>query len=444
MLIDFKLKNFLSYKDLQTFSMVKGNTVRKNERVEDFKKISLLKFGAIYGANAAGKSNLVKALNYMKYIILNGPNKDKPSFNYRFDHKMENEPTYFEVTLMLDGDTLAYGFEYLSNEHKFTSEWVWNVDDEKYVFNRDVINNTLTTDYTNKNDEFLKTLDMFRWLEDNELLLRRVAISSKISETTYSDMIKRIFIWFLYYLRITTPNRILTSGNYFMDGNKMHILGELLKSFDTGIEEIKTIEYSAESAFNDLPKHIISSAKERWLNSSKSKKISMLYRTEDDLWKVTVKNVIDDENVEFKYERLCFYHTGSKFPLTLKNESDGTIRLLDLAEILVSDEEDITYIVDELDRCLHPQLTCKFIDEFLKLSEKKKIQLVVTTHESRLLDFEILRRDEIWFTEKKNNISTLYSLEEFNVRFDKKIDKAYLNGRFGGVPVFDTIFPTFK
>ena len=79
---------------------------------------------------------------------------------------------------------------------------------------------------------------------------------------------------------------------------------------------------------------------------------------------------------------------------------------------------------------------------FFELSENKNVQLVVTTHESRLLDFDLLRRDEIWFVKKQENgDSEIYSLEDYNERFDRKIDKAYLEGRYGGVPVFTSLFP---
>lgn len=115
--------------------------------------------------------------------------------------------------------------------------------------------------------------------------------------------------------------------------------------------------------------------------------------------------------------------------------------MLDLLEILLLGNNK-TYVVDELDRCLHPSLTYKFIETFLQKAANSNIQLIVTTHESRLMDFDLLRRDEIWFVNKKETgVTDIYSLEEYNERFDKKIDKAYLEGRYGGVPVFSTIFP---
>ena len=117
------------------------------------------------------------------------------------------------------------------------------------------------------------------------------------------------------------------------------------------------------------------------------------------------------------------------------------MRMLDLIEILLSNEPK-TYVIDELDRCLHPSLTYKFVKSFLQLAAKRNVQLIVTTHESRLMDFDLLRRDEIWFVNKRENgTSDIYSLEEYNTRFDQKVDKAYLDGRYGGVPIFNTVFP---
>ena len=146
-----------------------------------------------------------------------------------------------------------------------------------------------------------------------------------------------------------------------------------------------------------------------------------------------------EENVICK--TIKFSHGKKNILFDLSEESDGTVRVLDLLEVLLSGEGK-TYVIDELDRCLHPSLTYKFVDTFLKLAEQKHIQLIVTTHESRLMDFDLLRRDEIWFVNKrKSGESDIYSLEEYNARFDQKIDKAYLEGRYGGVPVFSTVFP---
>jgi AAA15 family ATPase/GTPase len=117
------------------------------------------------------------------------------------------------------------------------------------------------------------------------------------------------------------------------------------------------------------------------------------------------------------------------------DESDGTNRLMDILPILsMSDKKPMIFFIDELDRSLHPNLCYQFIQDFLAKSGES--QLIVTTHESNLLTFDLLRRDEIWFVEKnKQGATALYSMEEFTPRYDKDVQKGYLLGRFGAIPI---------
>ena len=162
----------------------------------------------------------------------------------------------------------------------------------------------------------------------------------------------------------------------------------------------------------------------------------MTFRIQNELYIISIPKIEEDmicNIIKFKHSDNNLFDFGE--------ESDGTQRLWDLLEILLT-EKNSTFIIDEIDRCLHPSLTYKFVKTFFELTEKKNVQLIVTTHESRLLDFDLLRRDEIWFVDKRESgESDIYSLEEYNERFDKKIDKAYLEGRYGGVPVFTSLFP---
>ncbi|MEM7534028.1 MAG: AAA family ATPase [Chloroflexota bacterium] len=128
---------------------------------------------------------------------------------------------------------------------------------------------------------------------------------------------------------------------------------------------------------------------------------------------------------------------GTDVQFEFNDESDGTIRLIDLLSgFITSLEEERVFVVDELDRSLHPILTYNFVDFFLKSTQGFPNQLIVTTHESGLLDLDLLRRDEIWFVEKNQQGATnLYALEEFMPRHDKDIRRGYLQGRYGAIPV---------
>ena len=150
-------------------------------------------------------------------------------------------------------------------------------------------------------------------------------------------------------------------------------------------------------------------------------------------------NITLDENKNLKVKTLAFKHENQNADFYLSDESDGTRRLMDLIEILLNSKNKV-FVIDEIDRSLHPNLTYKFIELFLEMAESEDVQLIVTTHEDRVLDLDLLRRDEVWFAEKDNRGRTeLYSLEDFGPRFDAKIVKAYLEGRYGAIPHFKNL-----
>ena len=120
------------------------------------------------------------------------------------------------------------------------------------------------------------------------------------------------------------------------------------------------------------------------------------------------------------------------------DESDGTQRLFDLIPIFFAQNRVI--LIDEIDRSLHTNLTRKFIEFFFSAANDNSSQLIATTHDSNLLDLDLLRQDEIWFVErKKDHSSCIYSLNKFKERFDKKIEKEYLIGRYGAIPILDNL-----
>lgn len=435
MLINFRTKNFLSYKEMTEFSMVAGSTKLKSDRLEKKDKFSLLKFSAIYGANASGKSNIINAMKVMKWMLVKGLPEVSLDINFKLCDECKKLPTYFEVDLSLENHNYSYGFEYYAKENKITSEWLIDLDDnEKIVFERDVVKGYFRFEVElpeNLKNKFLVYIDDLK--EDGDkLFLSFVYEKRKLFDNVNLAPMLNIANWFYKKVFITEPSAPLTSLDYYLTDDKINEIASILKVFDTGIKSVKRVEVPIEEAEMKIPSKIIEDVKKKFENKP-LQKFSLMLRKGNEIW------IIEHEE-EYKYYKIYFYHED--VPFDPDEESDGTLRLLDLAEVLLTNERDKVYVIDELDRCLHPQVTCQFVKIFLELAKIRNVQLIVTTHESRLLDFEVLRRDEIWFTNKKDGATELYSLEEFNERFDKKIDKAYLDGRYGGIPIFDTIFPT--
>ena len=442
MLLNFKIKNVLSYKDLTEFSLVAGPVKRKKERVFEASDISVLKFSAIYGANASGKSNLIKALQFMKnFVIFGRPKLIKPYYyKLNFDCELP-ETSYFEVEVRIGKKNYAYGFTFNFYKNIFESEWLYQLTTrgEKKIFERDIINGKF--DFNIDLDGELKTkFDVYTddlKKDTTTLFITFMFYKENNFKEPKLKIIKEIVYWFGYQLDISRPDTVLTSSDYYLFNDKLQELSALLKAFDTGIEEIETIDVSESEVNTSISQDILEKVKrdfEKYINSNR-KKLSLV-RTGGKFW------IFEYFKGIISYKKVAFFHdVDKKIEFSINEESEGTIRILDLAEILLTQESNKVFIIDELDRCLHPQLTVKFIQLFLEKAKELNNQLIVTTHESRLLDFEILRRDEIWFVNKDKGSSNLYSLEEYNERFDKKIDKAYLDGRYGGVPIFDNIFP---
>ncbi len=443
MLLKFVVGNFMSYKETQEFSMIAGATRSYEERLKQIGDNRVLKFSAIYGANASGKSNIVNAMSYVRSLVINGvPSYRLPCY-FKMDDGAKEKPTYFETYLSIEDNLYSYGVEYDSSKNCFVSEWLVSLKKNKDVFSRDITKGTYSFD---------KKLDdktghkLSSYLEDlkndgGNLFLSYINKNSKNPLLEKPSPIKDVFAFFLNDLIVTSPSSILTSGDYFLVEEKINKLAHLLGEFDTGVKSIGYAPVDAETGLNTFPSFIINSMRSNYATLSKgeNKRISFLARINNELWNVSMNG--DD----MQFAKVCFYHDeDKKYPFSLREESTGTVRIIDIAEILLTDANGKVFVMDELDRALHPQLTCKFVQMFLDEAKTKDNQLIVTTHESRLLDFDILRRDEIWFVDKKDGASSLYSLEEFNVRFDKRIDKAYLDGRYGGVPIFDSVFPSIS
>lgn len=452
MLIRFNIKNFLSFSEREDgkseeFSMIAGRVRNKKTHIYDNEKIKLLKFAAVYGANAAGKSNLVKALDYMRRIVLYGLPKGHTEMYCKTDAVNKEKESYFELEIMLGEKYYAYGFEVILNQSRFVSEWLIELtsdNKEKLIFSRDIDKGVFEFGPALQEKGLIDKLEVYAediQEDDSILLLSTMNRNKKTLYQQYSSaaILQDIYMWISDSLDINYPDRPISDYSYMAKTENVEEVCRIISAFGTGITGFEMVDVSPEKVLENIPGPVreeVLAEIESKKNNGKLKEFGIVMRSSGDFF---ILNVNEDDKFECK--TIQFSHGKDDILFNLSEESDGTVRILDLLEVLLSDDGK-TYVIDELDRCLHPSLTYKFVDTFLQLAAKRNVQLIVTTHESRLLDFDLLRRDEIWFVNKKNSgESDIYSLEEYNARFDQKIDKAYLEGRYGGVPIFSTVFP---
>lgn len=457
MLIRFNVKNVYSFSSQEDgaseeFSMIAGKGLRnKKEHLYDDGSLKLLKFAAIYGANAAGKSNIVKAMDFMRQTVVLGLPDGHTEKYCKIKAENKNEPSYFEIEVKLGNRYYAYGFEVILNQSKFISEWLVELqkdNSEKEIFHRDILSGEWKTSGELNRKGLREKVEVYADDIKNDSSVLFLSIMNQNKKTLYEKyksayVLQRLYCWLKDDFDISFPDQSFSDYSYLRDSTQTEEICRLISAFGTGITDFEMVEVSLEKVLNKLPSRLqkalqanIERDQIAVRNTPKMSRITAVLRSRSDFF---VFNI--DTSDEVKCQTIKFSHGAENTLFGLSEESDGTVRILDLLEILFAGEGK-TYVIDELDRCLHPSLSYKFVETFFKVAESRNIQLIVTTHESRLMDFDLLRRDEIWFVNKRpTGESDIYSLDEYNTRFDQKIDKAYLEGRYGGVPIFSTIFP---
>ena len=454
MLIRFNVKNFLSFgtdadeKPVE-FAMTAGKTRQKKSHIFDDGNIKLLKLAAVYGANASGKSNLVRAMQFMKDAVTKGKLPDGFFGKYcKSDTANKERESYFEVEIRLSEKYYAYGFEAVLSRGEFVSEWLVELPpdgEEKTIFSRDTREGTYDLSAWKSNKKLFTRLDIYASDIQNDASALFLSVMNQNRGKLYhdypdADIFRKVYGWMGTRFNVFNPNEPMPC-QYLTETGSLKEAEAFLSAYGTGIDKIRMVEVPPEYVEKFVPKPVMEAilptleSAEKKIQTRKVSTVNALLRGQDSLFMI----MIDKDGHHFK--DIQFSHGNSDIPFELSEESDGTVRLLDLFEILISGEGK-TFVIDELDRCLHPSLTYQFIRDYLEVAARRNVQLIVTTHESRLMDFDLLRRDEIWFAEKNQRGETqVYSLEEFNTRYDRKIDKAYLEGQYGGVPVFNTLFP---
>lgn len=449
MLIDFKVSNFLSFETLQTFSMQAGKVRNFSERIYTSKKEKLLKFMAIYGANASGKSNLVEALKFAKETIMNGLPSNALNYYCRLKDDNKTKETIFEFTLNLDGKRYSYGFAVQLNTASFTREWLFEqtyTNKYKIIFERNIEEGCANVDQYFKDNALNERLKIYveDILHDDSILFLSLMNTNKDSLYNTNENIKiykTIYMWFKYKLSVNSPDSPITNFSFLLDNASIAEISNMLSDFSTGVSQFKITDISLDKVSNSISKELMSDITEHLLEQKKyleenSNNATPAVMLRNPLEKLIFILELNKEG-QISAKTLQFNHQNTDAVFLLNEESDGTIRLLDLIEILLTGEKDQVYVVDEINRRFHPLLTYKFVEKYLELAKERDIQLIVTTHESKIMDFALLRKDEINFINKnEQGSSAIYSLEKFGERFDKKIGTAYLKGDYGAIPTF--------
>ena len=272
-------------------------------------------------------------------------------------------------------------------------------------------------------------------VEDRELLFLSMINHGK--EKMYEDnpelkILRKLYIWFNSLLTVSNPDSILTGYPYFSSSN-LNEIANLLNALGTGISDLKIVEVPIDIIKNKIPEElfnkVVSDLEKKSVNRGKRHCPSVMLRSYKEFYTFEL-----NENDDLIIKTIEFSHESKSVYFNLKEESDGTARLLDLIEILLKVSDNRVFVIDEIDRCLHPVMTTRMMELFLKMAEQRNTQLIITSHESRLLAAEILRNDEICFVIKNGKgESILNPLEKYQLRADKKVYSAMFDGTLSDV-----------
>ncbi|KZL50624.1 AAA family ATPase [Nodularia spumigena] len=420
MLIEFSIGNYRSFKDKVTFSMVAANIVAKDPKIDENNtfavddKLTLLKSAAIYGANASGKSNLAKAISFMKWFMINSSKETQSTEEigvepFRLSTETETEPSLFEIVFLLDGKKYRYGFE--ATQQRVISEWLFYVPNkrETRIFERNFEEST----------EIFNISKIFKG-GGIDSKTRHNALFLSVAAQFNVEIAEKILDWLTRKLKIISGLDDISdyTVSYLAEGNdnRSDII-QLIKKLDLGIREITVKE--TEIRLNSLP---------------------LPEDTSEELKKMIVKSGIVKATL-IKTVHQKFDSQGNHISLELfdlyEHESEGTQKIVSIAGILVDTfKNGDVLIFDEFDARLHPLITKAIVEIFnSQETNYNNAQLIFMTHDTNLLSNKLFRRDQIWFTEKnKYGATDLYSLVEYPIRNDASFENDYIQGKYGAIP----------
>lgn len=413
MVVSIELKNYRSYKQKVTYTLEASSSRAKDFNYVEVNEFRILKTSFMYGPNASGKSNIVRAFYELRNLIIKKPTLDDSLIIYdpfKFDVDSSSCPVEMEIEILLSG--IKYRYVTKIELKNILEEALYYYPNKREVtlFERNPFDEKTNIQKGHLGDKFgKKEITVFK----NQLLL------SKFGDDEPHEIISEVF---LYFKRMYVYNAT----------NKLHY--ELLnKNVSKELLENNTLKSKLEKLINYADTKI----KGIEINESDLNK----KRRIDYLWDRTGYNISGIHDL-FKNNEIVGETT-----LSLLEESIGTQSLVVLgAKIIEALENGSVLIVDELDSSLHSFITKMIVMLFQDENiNNKNAQLIFTTHDITLLDKDLIRKDQIWITEKNNKGETdLYSLQDFeNLREDTSFDKWYLAGKFGGIPQIKSLIDMF-
>ncbi|WP_193830079.1 AAA family ATPase [Morganella morganii] len=424
MFVQFSFKNYLSFKDEATLSMLAAKIKSKDKNLDKralfnaFPDIDLLKTAVIYGANGSGKSNIFSALSFMRRMVINSSKESQADEDinvlpFKLNPRFEDEPSSFEMIFIISEKLYEYTFSAVRS--KITSETLSVIEknkDEVILFKRN-------SKEINVHAQFKEGIGLEKRTRKNALFL-------SVCANFDGEISKSVIRWFRKVRVIqgmSDVGYLPFTIKLLDDENKRKKIKSIIDMFDLDIVNISKSEGEpAEKKENELLDVIFTTIKK----DSRFKNVSLA--PHNSLGVATTHNRFNDDG---------FFVDTINFELG-ENESEGTKKLIALTGPLM-DTFDNSYIlfIDEFDARLHPLITKKIIRMFNSLDiNKNNAQLVVATHDTNLLDKDELRRDQIWFAEKDSlGGSHLKQLIEYKVRNDASYRKGYFEGDFGAIPM---------
>ena len=429
MLIEFKFSNYRSFKDETTLSM-------KAIGLSDFKD-SLLKHGttnilptvAIYGKNGAGKSNVIRAFWLGVQFIKNAQktqheNASIPLTPFLLDDYTKNDPTRFEFTYVVDEIKYIYGF--CANSKEILSEYLYHAPKGKkaVIFSRDRQVFTFPENPQKRMKELI-----------SEAVAKNQLFFSIACTMNYKPCILAMK-WFrdkIAFSRDFTdiPKQLIEYSN---NKNMLNSIVSYAKQADVGIHEM-LFEFSDKENINieDFPDEVPEGIRVALLSFMEALKAAPNV-TEAAISAHEIKTKSYHSGISSKGE-------NEMYALELSDESDGTRKLMAIAPAIeLALSEGGVFLIDEIEKELHPMLVEYIVAKFQSsTSNKNSAQLIFTTHNTELMNMEIIRKDQIYFTDKdqRTGASELYNLTEFSPPTNTNIRKSYLLGKYGAIPNID-------